>query len=66
MIIPKPHLILYYPVIKILLELRGFGTFKVRLRKGRAARNPRTGEPCTTSNHRAIVFRPGQELKDRV
>ena len=27
------------------IELRGFGTFKVRHRKGRKARNPRTGKP---------------------
>ena len=26
------------------IEIRGFGTFKVKLRKERKARNPRTGE----------------------
>ncbi len=42
------------------IELRGFGTFKVRHRKGRKARNPRTGKPvevppparCPSSNRR--------------
>lgn len=28
------------------LEIRGFGTFKVKERKERMARNPRTGMPC--------------------
>ena len=27
------------------IEVRGFGTFKIRKRKTRMARNPRTGEP---------------------
>lgn len=46
------------------VELRGFGTFEVRLRKGRQrARNPKTGEVFPVRNHGVPVFRPGQELK---
>ena len=46
------------------VELRGFGTFEIRLRKGRArARNPKTGEVFPIQNHGVPVFRPGQELK---
>jgi nucleoid DNA-binding protein len=46
------------------VELRGFGTFEVRLRKGRKrARNPKTGEVFPVDNHGVPVFRPGQELK---
>lgn len=46
------------------VELRGFGTFEVRVRKGRKkARNPRTGEPVSVSDHGVAVFRPGRELK---
>jgi integration host factor subunit beta len=47
-----------------IIELRGFGTFELRLRKGRKrARNPKTGEICSVPNHGVVVFRPGQELK---
>ena len=46
------------------VELRGFGTFEIRLRKGRQrARNPKTGEVFPVQNHGVPVFRPGQELK---
>ena len=44
--------------------LVGFGTFEVRIRKGRKrARNPKTGEPVSVSDHGVAVFRPGRELK---
>ena len=46
-------------------ELRGFGTFEVRTRKGREkARNPKTGESCSVAPHGVAVFRPGKELKE--
>ncbi|OHD13576.1 MAG: integration host factor subunit beta [Spirochaetes bacterium GWB1_48_6] len=46
------------------VELRGFGTFEIRTRKGREkARNPRTGETLPVSNHGVPIFRPGKELK---
>ncbi len=46
------------------IELRGFGTFEPRLRKGRAcARNPKTGEQLSVKPHYVAVFRSGQELK---
>jgi integration host factor subunit beta len=46
------------------VELRGFGTFSIKTRKGRVrARNPRTGEPVAVSNHGVVVFRPGKELR---
>lgn len=46
------------------VELRGFGSFSVKTRKGRArARNPRTGEEVTVANHGVVVFRPGKELR---
>ncbi|RKX78882.1 MAG: integration host factor subunit beta [Spirochaetes bacterium] len=49
------------------VELRGFGTFEVRLRKGREkARNPKTGETVPVSDHGVAVFRPGRELKKGV
>lgn len=46
------------------IELRGFGTFEKRLRKGRdKARNPRTGETLSVEPHYVAVFRSGKELK---
>lgn len=46
------------------IELRGFGTFEPRLRKGRAkARNPKTGEQLSVAPHFVVAFRSGQELK---
>ena len=50
-----------------IIELRGFGTFEVRTRKGREkARNPKTGEVVAVDAHGVAVFRPGKELKDLV
>ena len=47
-----------------IIELRGFGTFETKLRKGRAqVRNPKTGEIFPGKNHGVVSFRPGQELK---
>jgi len=46
------------------IELRGFGTFELKVRKGRSrARNPRTGETITVRPHGIVCFRPGRELK---
>ncbi len=47
------------------IELRGFGTFEPRLRKGRSkARNPKTGELLSVAPHYVAAFRSGQELKE--
>ncbi len=49
------------------VELRGFGTFEIRIRKGRKkARNPKTGEPVSVGAHGVAAFRPGKELKQEV
>ncbi|MBN1698922.1 MAG: integration host factor subunit beta [Spirochaetales bacterium] len=46
------------------IELRGFGTFELRLRRARSkVRNPKTGEIFPGKNHGVVIFRPGQELK---
>jgi integration host factor subunit beta len=51
----------------MVIELRGFGTFEVRLRKGRQkARNPKTGDPVSVTSHGIAAFRPGRELKQDV
>lgn len=52
---------------EMVIELRGFGTFEVKTRKGREkARNPKTGEIVAVDSHSVAVFRPGKELKDLV
>jgi integration host factor subunit beta len=52
---------------RMIIELRGFGTFEVRLRKGRRqARNPKTGETVSVNSHGIAAFRPGRELKQDV
>lgn len=48
-------------------ELRGFGTFEVRVRKGKEkARNPKTGEIVSVDKHGVAVFKAGKELKDEL
>ena len=50
-----------------IVELRGFGTFELRTRKGREkAHNPKTGEIVAVGSHGVAVFRPGKELKNSV
>jgi len=49
------------------VELRGFGTFDIKIRKGREkARNPKTGETVSVNSHGIAIFRPGRELKQDV
>ena len=51
----------------LIIELRGFGTFELKIRRGREkARNPKTGMPVSVESHRVAVFRPGKELKQAV
>jgi len=47
------------------IELRGLGTFEIKMRKGRKARNPKTGESVEVMDHGVAVFRPGRELKQK-
>src|SRR6266498_2633118 len=42
------------------IEVRGFGTFKIRRRK---TRNPRTGEPVEVAARPVPVFKPSKELR---
>jgi len=49
------------------IELRGFGTFEVKVRKARPrARNPKTGETIVIHSHGVVSFRSGRELKQAV
>ena len=48
------------------VELRGFGSFHVKLRAARTARNPKTGEKVQVGEKRVPSFRAGKELKAAV
>jgi integration host factor subunit beta len=48
------------------IEIRGFGTFKIRQRKTRMARNPRTGDPVEVAARPVPVFKPSKELRTLV
>lgn len=48
------------------VELRNFGVFKVKSRRGRLGRNPRTGDEVTVPEKKVVVFKPGLILKQKV
>ena len=48
------------------IEIRGFGTFKVRERRARRARNPRSGSEVMVPAKLVPVFKPSKELKAHV
>ena len=45
------------------VEIRGFGSFRVRERKARNARNPRTGKTIKVPAKKVPYFKPGKELR---
>ena len=48
------------------IELRGFGSFRVRKRRSRQGRNPKTGDRVDVPAKRIPYFKPGKELKDLI
>ena len=48
------------------VQLVGFGTFAVKDRPAREARNPRTGESVKIAASKAPGFKAGKALKDKV
>ena len=48
------------------VELRNFGIFKVKLRKSRVGRNPKTGVAVPIPEKRIVSFKPGMVMKKRV
>jgi len=46
------------------IEIRGFGSFRTRQRRGRTGRNPKTGESIEIAASRSAKFKPGKQLKD--
>src|SRR5271167_4671104 len=62
---------LFESVIKALrtgdkLEVRGFGSFRVRQRNARVGRNPKTGDKVEVPAKRVPYFKPSKELKDLI
>ncbi|MFC1667681.1 HU family DNA-binding protein [Candidatus Omnitrophota bacterium] len=48
------------------IELRNFGVFKIKSRKGRMGRNPRTGQQVPVEPKKVAVFKPGLVMKAKV
>ena len=48
------------------IEIRGFGTFTVRERKSRMARNPKSGARVALKDRRIAFFKTGKDLRLRV
>lgn len=48
------------------VELRGFGVFTVRRRKGRTGRNPRTGDAVKVQDKIVPFFKIGKLLRDQL
>ena len=48
------------------VELRGFGSFRLRSRKSRTGRNPKTGEKVEVPSKKIPYFKPGKELKELI
>ena len=48
------------------IEIRGFGSFKVRNYEGRLGNHPRTGSEITITPKRRQFFKVGKELRERV
>lgn len=48
------------------IEIRGFGSFEVRVRDSRQGRNPKSGEKVFVTTRRVPFFKVGKELKERI
>lgn len=48
------------------IEIRGFGSFEVRVRQPRLGRNPKTGDSVDVGLRKVPFFKVGKELRERV
>lgn len=48
------------------IELRGFGSFRIRERGSRIGRNPKTGARVDVPSKNIPYFKPGKELRERL
>jgi nucleoid DNA-binding protein len=47
------------------VELRNFGVFKLKERRARTGRNPRTGQTVPVPPRKVVVFKAGLEMKKK-
>lgn len=48
------------------VEIRGFGSFKVREKSAKTGRNPKTGEKVEVPAKKVPYFKPGKEIKEQL
>ncbi len=48
------------------IELRNFGIFKIKQRKSRIGRNPRTGQIVPVPPRKVVVFKSGLDMKKKI
>ena len=48
------------------VELRNFGVFKVKERRARTGRNPRTGQAVPVPPRKVAIFKPGLDMKKKI
>ncbi|WP_018123600.1 HU family DNA-binding protein [Desulfovibrio oxyclinae] len=48
------------------VEIRGFGSFKIKEYDGYTGRNPKTGDVVEVKPKKLPFFRPGKELKEYI
>ena len=48
------------------IELRGFGSFRLRQREPRKGRNPKTGDRVDVPPKKVTYFKPGKDLKELI
>ena len=48
------------------IELRGFGSFRIRHRNSRKGRNPKTGDSVSVPEKRVPFFKVGKRLRELV
>ena len=48
------------------IEIRGFGSFRLRRREPRKGRNPKTGDRVDVPSKQVPYFKPGKELKELI
>jgi integration host factor subunit beta len=48
------------------VEIRGFGSFRVRHRRAKEGRNPKTGESVSVPPKKVPFFKAGKEMREKV
>ena len=47
-----------------IFKIHNFGTFKIKQKKSRIGRNPKTKEAKTISERKVVLFKPSKEFKE--